>query len=179
MVGLARRELIPDLVVGVQYGQRSAEMGTERMGSLMLGASLPIFAGRRQLRMRDEAAAMRAMAEADLQYMRADTRGKVGEAHAMLARARNLARLYVTTVVPQAEASVASALAAYRVGQVDFMTLLDNRMTVNSYRQELVALQAEEGRAWAEMEMLLGRALFDPNTVSLATASGRGGRDHE
>ena len=179
MVGLARRELIPDLVVGVQYGQRSAEMGTERMGSLMLGASLPIFAGRRQLRMRDEAAAMRAMAEADLQYMRADTRGKVGEAHAMLTRARNLARLYVTTVLPQAEASVASALAAYRVGQVDFMALLDNRMTVNSYRQELVALQAEEGRAWAEMEMLVGRELFDPNTVSLATASGRGGRDHE
>jgi outer membrane protein TolC len=97
----------------------------------------------------------------------------------MLTRARNLARLYVTTVLPQAEASVASALAAYRVGQVDFMTLLDNRMTVNSYRQELVALQAEEGRAWAEMEMLVGRELFDPNTVSLATASGRGGRDHE
>jgi outer membrane protein TolC len=176
MVALARRELIPDLVVGLQYGQRSSGMGTERMGSLMLGASLPIFAGRRQLKMRDEAAAMRAMAEADLLYMRADTRGRVGEAHASLMRARNLARLYATTVLPQAEAAAASALAAYRVGGVDFMTLLDDRMTVNSYRMELVTLQAEEGRAWAEVEMLLGRELFDPNTVALATASGRGDR---
>jgi outer membrane protein TolC len=177
MEALARRELVPDLMVGVQYGQRSAAMGTERMGSLMLGASIPIFASRRQIRMRDEAAAMRAMAEADLQYMRADTRGQVGESHAMLSRARNLARLYVTSVLPQAEATVTSALAAYRVGQVDFMTLLDDRMTVNGYRMELVTLQAEEGRAWAELEMLVGRGLFDPNTVSLASASGRGDSD--
>jgi len=178
MEALARRELMPDLMVGVQYGQRSAAMGTERMGSLMLGASIPIFASRRQIRMRDEAAAMRAMAEADLQYMRADTRGKVGEAYAMLSRSRNLARLYVTTVLPQAEAAVAAALAAYRVGHVDFMTLLDDRMAVNGYRMELATLQADEGRAWAELEMLAGRELFDPNTVSLATASGKGG-NHE
>ncbi|HEX9564492.1 MAG TPA: TolC family protein [Gemmatimonadaceae bacterium] len=176
MVELVRRELVPDLVLGLQYGQRSGVMGTERMGSLMVGASIPIWANRRQLKMRDEAAAMRAMAEADLQYMRADTRGKVGVAHAMLTQARNLARLYVTTVLPQAEAAASSAMAAYRVGGVDFMTLLDDRMTVNDYRQELVALHAEEGRAWAELEMLAGRELFDPNTVSLATASGRGGR---
>ena len=45
-----RRELIPDLVVGVQYAQRTGEMGTERMGSLMFGASIPVFAGRRALR---------------------------------------------------------------------------------------------------------------------------------
>jgi outer membrane protein TolC len=170
MTTLARRELIPDLVVGVQYGQRSGEMGTERMGSLMLGASVPIFAGRRQLRMREEAAAMRAMAQADLAFMRADTRGRVGEAHATLTRARNLARLYLTTVLPQAEATVASALAAYRVGSVDFMTLLDDRMTVNDYRRQLVSLRAEEGRAWAELETLVGRELFDPYAAALASA---------
>lgn len=168
----ARRELWPDLVVGAQYGQRSGEMGLERMGSLMLGASLPIFAGRRQLKMREEAAAMRAMAEADLQYMRADTRGRVGESHAALARARNLSRLYLTTVLPQAEATVVSALSAYRVGRVDFMTLLDDRMTVNNYRQQLVTLQAEEGRAWAELEMLTGTELFDPYSIALAKPSG-------
>lgn len=168
----ARRELWPDLIVGAQYGQRNGEMGPERMGSLMFGASLPIFAGKRQLKMREEAAAMRAMAEADLQYMRADTRGRVGEAHAALSRARNLTRLYLTTVLPQAEATVASALAAYRVGRVDFMTLLDDRMTVNNYRQELVALQADEGRAWAELEMLTGTELFDPYSIALAKSSG-------
>ena len=164
---LARKEIIPDLVVGVQYAQRGGEMGgTERMGSLMLGASLPVFARDRQFKMREEAAAMKQMAQADLAAMRAETRGKIGEAYAALTRARSLARLYATTVLPQAEATVASALAAYRVGSVDFMTLLDDRMTVNKYRQELYVLEADQGKAWAELEMLTGRELVDPNTTS-------------
>ena len=160
---LARKEIVPDLQVGVQYGQRGGEMGTERMGSLMLGASLPIFARSRQFQMRVEADAMKQMAQADVAAMRAETRGKIGEAYAALARSRMLAKLYRTTVLPQAEATVASALSAYRVGSVDFMTLLDNRMTVNKYRQELYVLEADQGKAWAELEMLIGLALFDAN----------------
>lgn len=169
---LARREIWPDLQVGVQYGQRDGTMGTERMGSLMLGASVPIFARSRQLRMREEAAAMSAMAVADLRAMQAETRGRLGETYADLTRARNLAALHRTTVIPQAEATVSSALAAYRVGGVDFMTLLDNRMTVNQYRQELYALEADEGKAWAELEMLTGRQLLDPFSVARVGAGG-------
>jgi outer membrane protein, heavy metal efflux system len=162
---LARRELIPDLQLGFQYGQRAGEMGTERMGSLMVAASVPVFARSRQLRMREETTAMREMAEADLGAMRADTRARVAEAYASLTRARNLGTLYRNTVLPQAEASASSALAAYRVGGVDFMTLLDNRMIVNRYHQELFRLEAEEGQSWAELEMLLGHQLFDANTI--------------
>lgn len=169
-VRLARKEIFPDLVVGIQYGQRgkTGEMGsgTERMGSLMLGASVPVFARDRQLKMRQEAAAMKQMAQADLAAMRADTRGKIGEAYAALTRARSLAQLYRTTVLPQAEATVSSALAAYRVGGVDFMTLLDDRMSVNEYRQELSTLEADEGKAWAELEMLTGRVLIDANATT-------------
>src|SRR6185369_14801993 len=98
---------------------------SERMGSLMVGVSIPVFARDRQLQMRAEANAMRAMAQADVAAMRADTRGRIGEAYAELGRARELARLYRTTILPQAEAAVASALSSYRVGRVDFMTLLD------------------------------------------------------
>ena len=163
---LARREIWPDLTVGVQYAQRGSEMGTERMGSLMLGASVPIFARHRQLRMREEAAAMRQKADADLRAIYADTRGRIAETYADLVRARNLASLYRTTVIPQSQATVSSAHSAYRVGSVDFMTLLDGQMMVNSYRQELFVLEADEGKAWADLEMLLGRELFDANVTS-------------
>ncbi|HEU4586260.1 MAG TPA: TolC family protein [Gemmatimonadaceae bacterium] len=188
---LARREIWPDLTVGVQVGQQRVTMPagtdaagmpipgerrTERMGSLMIGATLPIFARSRQLRMREEMAAMQRMAEADLAAVRATTRGQVSEAFANLRRARRLAKLYRTTVIPQAEATVESSLAAYRVGSVDFMTLLDNRMSVNEYRQELIALQAEEGTAWAELEMLLGRELMDANSVAADRAAAGGAR---
>lgn len=162
---LARREIWPDVTVGVQYGQRGSPMGTERMGSLMIGASVPVFANSRQLKMREETAAMRQMAEAELTEMRARTRGEVVQAYANLVKARNLTALYRTTVIPQAEATVTSALAAYRVGTVDFMTLLDSRMTVNEYRQQLFALEADQGKAWAELEMLIGAELFNPDNA--------------
>ena len=170
---LARREIWPDLTIGLQYGQQNGMEGTERMGSLMIGATLPIFARSRQLRMRDEAAAMQQMSRADLMAMRAETQASVAEAYSNLTRARNLATLYRTTLLPQADAAVASAFAAYRVGTVDFMTLLDSRMSVNRYRKELVALEADEGKAWAELEMLVARELFDPSRSAVATAAGR------
>jgi len=169
MERLARKELFPDLQLGVQYGQQSMAViagdpssgGTQRMGSLMIGASIPVFARSRQLKLREEASAMTQMASSDLAAMRADTRGALGERAADVARARRLADLYRNTIIPQSRAAVSSAFAAYRVGKVDFMTLLDDQMTVNKYRQDLVALESEEGRAWADLEMLTGTALVD------------------
>ena len=45
------------------------------------------------------------------------------------------------------------------------MTLLDDQMTVNKYRQELFGLEADEGKAWAELEMLTGRELIDARSA--------------
>jgi outer membrane protein TolC len=156
---LAARELWPDLTIGVQYGQRGGMEGTERMASVMIGASLPVFAKSRQLSMRDEALAMRQMARAELETARAETNAAIIEAHADLVRARTLASSYRTTLIPQAEASVESALASYRVGRVDLMTLLDARMNVNRFRKELTSLESDEGKAWAELEMLTGHEM--------------------
>jgi outer membrane protein TolC len=159
---LAQKEIWPDLQVGLQYGWRSGSMGTERMGSLMLGASVPVYARSRQLRMRDEANAMRAMTAADIAAMRAETRGRMTELYADFTRADNLRALYHTTILPQAEAAVTASFAAYRVGDVNLATLLDNQTSVNRYRQEVISLEAEQGKAIAEIEMLLGRELVDP-----------------
>jgi outer membrane protein, heavy metal efflux system len=163
---LAHKEIWPDLEVGVQYGWRSGDMGAERMGSLMLGATIPIYARSRQLKMRDEANAMRVIAAAELEAMRSETRGRITELYVDFTRARNLRRLYATTVLPQAEGAVTASFAAYRVGDVNFMTVLDNQMVVNRYRQEAISLEAAQGKAIAEIEMLLGRSLFDPSTSS-------------
>lgn len=164
---LVRREIWPDLQVGVQYGQRSMPGGgTDRMASFMVGFTVPVFAGRRQHPMRREAAAMRRMAEADLEAMRAETAGRLGELYADAGRARRLAELYRGTIIPQAEMTVASALSAYRLGDVDFMTLLDDQMNVNAFRQALIQLEAEQGQALAEIEMLVGQELLDADRAA-------------
>ncbi len=162
---LARREIWPDLQLGLQYGQQPMPGGgTDRMMSFMLGFSVPLFAGRRQLPMRREAAAMQLMAEADLSAMRSDTWGRLGELYAAIDRSARLAALYRSSIVPEAEATLASALAAYRQGSVDFMTVLDDQRMLNEYRQAVFALEAEQGQALAELEMLVGRSLVDPDS---------------
>ncbi len=168
-VGLARKEIWPDLQIGVQYGQRPmTDGGIDRMVSFMFGASVPIAPGSRQRKMRQEAEAMREMASADLNALRADTRGRLGELYAEALRARALVLLYHQTILPQADANAASVLNSYRVGAVEFMTLLDAQMSGNSYRQELAQLEAEEGKALAELEMLTAHTLVDPSSVAQA-----------
>ncbi|HEU4989044.1 MAG TPA: TolC family protein, partial [Gemmatimonadaceae bacterium] len=166
---LAARDRWPDLAVGVQLGRRPGMSTT--MGSLMVGAAIPVFMGARQDGARDAAAAMAEMSRAELRATQADTRAAVITAYADVMRARRLEALYRHTVLPQAEAAAASALASYRVGRVDFMTVLDDRMTVNRYEQALRQLEADEGEAWARLEALVARPLIDANSTA-ARATG-------
>jgi len=125
----------------------------------MIGFSLPIFAGRRQLRMRDEAEAMEQMARAELSEMQAGVEARIGELLADLERTRSLVRLYRTEILPQADANVQSAFSSYRVGAVDFMTLVDAEMTANRFESELYGLMSDYGRSIADLEMTVGREL--------------------
>jgi cobalt-zinc-cadmium efflux system outer membrane protein len=157
---LAHKQIWPNFSLGLQYGQRNAgDMGTSRMGSAMIGFSVPIFARSRQLRQRDEAAAMRSMAEAELTAARANVDARIGELLAELERVRTLVDLYREEVLPQAEANVESSFSSYRVGAVDFMTLVDAQMTTNRYEQEYYALMADYGRAITNLEGTVGREL--------------------
>lgn len=156
---LARKEIWPDLTVGVQYGQSRGPTGMERMGSAMVGFSVPIFAGRRQLELREEAAAMEQASRATLAEQRAEVAARIRELAAALERNRTLIDLYRREVLPQAAANVASALAAYRAGTVDFLTLIDAQTSKQEYERELHALVAEYGATIAELELTLGREL--------------------
>ena len=53
---------------------------------------------------------------------------RLGELRAADERARTLEEIYRAQILPQAEAAVESAFAAYQVGSVDYATLLDARL---------------------------------------------------
>lgn len=152
----ARRELFPDLMVGVSYGQRPR---FDDMVSLMIGFSIPVWAGSRQLPLRHEMQAMQAAEEAQERDLYNETYARLAELRAEAVRARNLSQLYTTAILPQARASVDAALVSYRVGQVNFMSLVENQMTVNRYAIEGVRLLAEHHKDVAEIGALLGAGL--------------------
>ena len=150
-VRLADRDRFPDLMVGVQYAARPSY---DNMASLMFGFSIPVWAGRKQQAMRREAQAMEAMARADSSTLASETFARLAEAVAMAERSRALADLYATSILPQAQAAVEGSLAAYRVGRVDFMSVVENQMTVNQYETERVRLLASYHTARAEIRAL-------------------------
>lgn len=156
---LARKEIWPNLILGVTYGQRDMGTGTQRMGSAMVGFSLPVHASARQLSVRDEADAKKRMAEAELGGLSAEVGARIGELLAEVDRALSLIELYRGEVLPTARATVESALSSYRVGEVDFMTLVDAQMTLNRYEGELYQLLADCGKAVAGLESAVGRTL--------------------
>jgi outer membrane protein TolC len=156
---LAHKQIWPDFTVGFAYGQRNRGTGTERMGSAMLGFSLPLHAGSRQHAARDEAAAMERLAEAELGSLHAEVDAHIGELLAELERARTLTALYRDEVIPEAGATVESAFSSYRVGAVDFLTLVGAQMTVNQYQGELFLLLGEYGKAVAALESAVGRTI--------------------
>jgi len=149
----ARRELFPDVTVGLAYGQRPQ---FDNMASLMLGIRVPLWARSRQLPMRKEMQAMAAMADAEARDTYNETLARLVELRAEAVRSLNLSRLYATEIVPQARASVDAALAAYRVGRVNYMTLVENQMLANRYQTESVRLLAAYQTALAEIEALIG-----------------------
>lgn len=155
----AGREIWPDFMLGAAYGQRSFDGSTQRMASFLIGFELPIFAGRRQLRMRDEAQAMATMARAELAETRANVDARLGELVADLERSRELMRIYGEEVLPQARITVESAFASYRVGAVDFRTLVDAQITLDRYEDEYHRWMADYGTALAEIESAIGRPL--------------------
>jgi len=150
----ARREIYPDLMVSLGYGQRDQ---FDDMATLMVGFSVPLRPGARQLAMRREMAAMQASEEAMARDLANETFAMLTERRAEAERARALSRLYATSILPQARAAVESALSSYRVGRVDYMTLVESEMTVNRYEIELVRLAAGYHQAVAAIDALLGK----------------------
>jgi outer membrane protein TolC len=156
---LARKAIWPDLTLGLQYGLGRMQGDPRSMGGASVGFSLPIYAGKRQKKLREEAAALEGMARAQLEDAVSTIRSSVGQSLAELDRARTLIRLYRQDILPQARTAVESSLSSYRVGALDFMALVDAQMAVNRFEGEYFQILASYGTALAELEMTIGRDL--------------------
>ncbi len=154
----ARRAVYPDFTLGIGYGQRPE---FDDLFTISMAISVPLWAGSKQIPMRHEMRAMQAMEEARELNLYNETFARLAELTARAERARSLIELYTKSIVPQARAAVESALSAYRVGQVDFMTLVTNEMTVNRYEVEIVRLVADFHTAVADVEALIATELED------------------
>lgn len=159
-VALMQREFYPDVDVKLTYGQRQRApdgMPRDDMISLTFGVNLPIWRRQRLEPQVAEARAMLAERDAMLVALRVETRAELAQRQAAADQSRRSVELFDQSLIPAADAAVQTALAAYRVGKVDFLTLLETRMRLFDAQMARVAAIAEHNRALADLDYLAGR----------------------
>lgn len=155
-LSLAKREYYPDLMVRVMY--KDMAMTKNDFWSAMLGVNIPLafwssgkYTGKteeNQLNVRK--------AEDDYEAMRNMTLFEVQDALVKVHTNQNLVLLYKNTVIPQAEQTLQSTVAAYQTGKTEFlmlidayrmllMTRLDYHMSVMNYMASQAALEQAVG----------------------------------
>ena len=117
----------PDFSLTVRYGYRPAINGVFKepdFFSAFLGVRIPLWAGRKQHRLTDAARADSTAAEAELRGTTAALAHDVTATAAAADAARRRLDLLLDSVLPTADATVASVRTSYQVGQTDLQTLL-------------------------------------------------------
>jgi outer membrane protein, heavy metal efflux system len=149
-VDLARRERLPDLGFSFVYHNRDGHFFNPYYsygGTL----TLPIYAGRKQKKAIEEAAADLGGASSALEAARAQVQYEVTDAFLMASTADRLLRLYDEGILRQARLSLDSAIAQYQVGKVDFLTLVTSWRRLLDYDLTYHEQLAEHEKALARL----------------------------
>jgi cobalt-zinc-cadmium efflux system outer membrane protein len=171
---LAQKEFYPDFNLSFEYMFKEA-VSTEmvqdpgyNMFSLGLTFNLP-FQQERRRAMLAESRSETIMATEELNGLKNSISFAINDTLAQLDRRRKLVELYRGGIIPQAEQSLESAVISYRVNKVDFLTLLDGRMSLFNYERELYESQAEYMMNLAKLEAVVGADLTVQDAMPAST----------
>lgn len=160
---LSRRNLWPDLTFSLGYRQRMFMAGDPVTGSdfisFGIGFSIPAFRSRKQRQQVVEARANIRMAEAQKAADRQHIFYEIQKLVIDIEEHRDKAKLFQTAMLPQAEQSLSSAITGYQVEKVDFLTLLDNQMTLFNFEIAYFRHVVEHEKRMAGLEAVVGRSV--------------------
>lgn len=157
---LAEKEYYPDFNLSLEYMQRDPAMGQEGWDTYSLGVTfnLPVQRERREA-MAAESSSETAMATEELNNLRNSINYRATDFVAQMERRRKLIELYKNGIIPQAQQSLESAAIGYRVNKVDFLTLLDSRLTLFNYEREYYDSLADYQMKRAQLETMVGEEI--------------------
>jgi outer membrane protein, heavy metal efflux system len=106
-----------------------------------------------------EAVAQLEAARSQKQVLENLTRFQVKDLVAQVRATEQVVKLYVTTVLPQAQQTRHAALAGYRTGGTDFLDLIDADRALITYRLEYVRALVDLEQQRAKLEQVVGTKL--------------------
>ncbi|MGB8658379.1 MAG: TolC family protein [Candidatus Zixiibacteriota bacterium] len=162
---MARREYWPDFALSLSYlrmrNDASMEPGAERnFVSASAGIEIPLYFWSKQKKKVEEKGFDLRSSRQKYEGMKNDLKFSVSELFYSLNKYRQQVELYQTAILPQARQSLESARVAYQVDKVDFMTLLDNQMTLYNYQIAFHQALTAYFQSVAQLEEIVGKPLL-------------------
>ncbi|MBI2817796.1 MAG: TolC family protein [Acidobacteria bacterium] len=155
-VELARKDYYPNFSVGGGWFSRG---GLRDMWTARVDISLPIYFWRKQRFAVRESAEMLRQSQRQYEATWQKLNFRVKDEYLMVKASEQLLELYSKASIPQSSLALDSAMASYQVGNVDFLSLLTNFMSVLEYELNYHEEFANFHQALARLEELTGLGL--------------------
>ena len=160
---LAILERRPDFLVSAGWRQRGFEedpVSGSDFFSVGVMLTLPVYQGRKQDSRIAEARARVREAEARIEAEIRELALRIEQLHVDARTHLQEMALFRDVIIPQADQSLAAAIAGYQVDEVDFLTLLDNQMTLLDFEIDYYRHLSQFEKSLAHLESVVGRRLF-------------------
>jgi len=170
---LANKEYLPDFILGATYFNRSGGGGNlDDLWEVSLGLRVPLYFWRKEKFGVAEAAFDISEARENYEAARNNVLFIVKDNFISARTAENLTDLYKEGIIPQSTLSLESAISAYQVGEVDFLTLLNNLITLFNFELEYYEQLTVLNISLAKIEEVAGLDLTQISSVDTGDYKG-------
>ncbi len=153
-LNLARKEYMPDFGASVQYQKTGSLYPDYYMATFEV--KVPLYFWRKQRLGVEEAATRLVQTRHEYQMTSQEISFGVKDQFLMAKTSERLLSMYEQGVIPQAAASLESALAGYQTGKVDFLTLINNLTVLLNFEMDYYRELSSQQKAVARLEEFVG-----------------------
>jgi outer membrane protein TolC len=158
-VKLAKKEYLPDFSVELAYTKRevlqNGEGGVDLVSG-MVNLTLPLYFWTKQKKQVQES-----QLEAQSTFKMQESAARMifqelEKVYSDLQKNKKRLELFANSIIPQANQTLQSSLAAYQVDKLEFLTVIDNQMTFYEYELESYRILSDYHKNLAELDALVG-----------------------
>jgi outer membrane protein TolC len=150
----------PDFIIGAGYTQRDYHetTGTDFVdfASFSLSMNIPMNFGGKKSAAGEEAESLERMYGSQHESVLQQLQKMLGKSLASLSGTLDRLNLLENGLLPQASQALNASLAGYQVGEVDYLTVLDNLVKLFQMESDVYRLRADYWNVIAEIEFLTG-----------------------
>jgi outer membrane protein TolC len=150
---LAKSEYWPDFGVSVNYGRR---VDRPDFISGLVSINIPLYAGSKQSKKVQESALLHKASKYAFNDVLNKIRNEVKIVSDEIQKNKDLLKLYQTGILPHAHQALESAIAAYRTDKVDFITLLNNQLTLLNHEIDYYKILSAYNSNISDMAFVCG-----------------------